>query len=1006
MSRQQHATSGSALISTLLAVVVLTIIVTAFLQSMTSERRTSRSYLNQTKAVLAAESGAAEAINRLQSLLTANPYHAVGSIRHNPGTAEQIMPVFLGSPDPMTSPLSAANPTANDYDFLVSTVNGTTPGGWDAANSVDLNIKDSQADSNGWIGSPTVNGVQTHQPHVAQWIEILQDPNTPEQPDPSSANYNPIVARYAYWIEDETAKVDVVVAGNADGDDGSFERSETDSDVTDLDIGAIPMINQAPLSGGEGQAGINEKIVSLRVDHPDMPLDAKRLNQIAPETDESGRFHSTVFSLSNDLAGNGRRRANLNAIVTDTITPEDIAGDLDDIIYVITGRHIFMEYPIAEPANAIFADAPAEEEQDGRLKDFGKRFYTSPNMPNPSNLQSDHEATYLLRIAANIRDYIDTDSVPIVIQDTRDLGFEIVSGFRPATSWTIGTEPIAIGKEAVPYFDEYAIYAKMLSMTKLPGPGSRREVDFNVDHYLEFYNPTNLDYTAPPGSTLKLYSMQQFDTGTAGPGVEIPDMELDLSGETFPAGVATIVTTAPFPSDDPPGLIPTDANVIRRPPTTEADHREFKNKVGNKQVGSGRYGIRLAGRDSAYTDYQSEFVFSTPDGYVDAFACLSIPGDTSDPFEMTLSNDDSAGTWALPPATRDKRLLWSSTPRGNDKPSRSADARSVNENLTITRGSNSAYGPDQSRFFGNIQGDASFPGTSTWGLPNSAPGNPFTSPTSWPDYHPLLTNGPDRGYAFIRNGPMNSVGELGNIYDPFRKRSSESKATISTARGGGRTLKIGQKDDTFIGATRFSNRNPLSTGWNSAAWRLADYFTTGPESEEMGAPTSRGRININGVLRDDGVALRAALRSFEFLPAPEGDPARAGNLLSESEIDRIISEIKTYLTTNGPFLERGEISQLEFFSSTQAAGGNPSSTAFDRSREEIARRIMEIITTRSASFSVYVIGQATEQMSNGEIRVLSSAKERFVFWLQPTLASEPEAKATSYDYDIIYRKSL
>jgi len=68
---------GSALVTTLLVIVVLTVIVTAFLQSMSIEQRTARSYLNRYKAELAAEAGLATAINKLVEGGNATDLHYV-----------------------------------------------------------------------------------------------------------------------------------------------------------------------------------------------------------------------------------------------------------------------------------------------------------------------------------------------------------------------------------------------------------------------------------------------------------------------------------------------------------------------------------------------------------------------------------------------------------------------------------------------------------------------------------------------------------------------------------------------------------------------------------------------------------------------------------------------------------------------------------------------------------------------------------------------------------------
>jgi hypothetical protein len=653
------------------------------------------------------------------------------------------------------------------------------------------------------------------------------------------------------------------------------------------------------------------------------------------------------------------------------------------------------------------------------MPDFGGRFYTAPSFPQINDLKTDHRAQYLLRIAANIRDYIDQDDLPTVIAEpSPDRDIEIVSGFRPDFSWNIGTEPIAMGKESTPTFGEYAIYVRMQDVRRLAG--NTREIDFTVDHYLEFVNPSARDFTAPTGTRLKLYSLPRFVGGTAGPTIQLPDIEVDLSGVVFPAGTAVVITTAPTAADDPVGMMQSGALVVRRfvDPTNNPVKREFKNQVGNQEVtASGlsgearKFGIRFDGRDSTYTDYRSEMLLSTPNGYIDAFPFLSIAGTNqtvagkSMNFEMTVSNNGAQGSWSLPTATRDKLLVWSSTQRGNDNLSRSGDARSVSEPLGFTRGSNSAFGNDQTRFFGNIQGNAVIPGTSTWGAPNSSPGNTFIVPTNWPDYHPNLTNSRDRAYAVVRSGAIRSIGELGHVYDPHRKASSESGASIRTARGGGRTLKIGQRDDTLGTSTaRFGARSTTSVGWFNAAWRLTDYFAAADPAETTAPATAEGKLNINGVLRDNGLAFRAALRNFQFLDAPDGDPARANKVLSEPETTTLINAITTYLTNNGPIMERGELSQISFFDSG-TAGQTPSLTAMDRSREEIFRRIVEAITTRSLSYSVYAIGQAVRQAPNGDITVLSTDRSRFVFQLTPTIGATPDSTVTDYNHEILYRTS-
>jgi hypothetical protein len=277
--------------------------------------------------------------------------------------------------------------------------------------------------------------------------------------------------------------------------------------------------------------------------------------------------------------------------------------------------------------------------------------------------------------------------------------------------------------------------------------------------------------------------------------------------------------------------------------------------------------------------------------------------------------------------------------------------------------------------------------------------NNYVGPANWPDYHVSPTNGSATSYAVINNGVMHSVGELGNIYDPHRKRSSESKATINSARGGGRTLKIGQTDD-LIPTTRFGAATASSVSWYNAAWRLTDIFCVDTDRDIVMAPaTTRAKLNINGVLRDSGVAFRGLLKSFVFLPSPDGDSARANKPFIDAEIDNLINDIKDYQRTNGPMMDRGEMSQMDFFNgsgSSNTAGTQASSTSMDRSREEIFRRIAELITTRSASYTVYCVGEAVRQGANGDIERQAITKQRVSFRCEPTISDVPLDGVTGY----------
>jgi len=195
---------------------------------------------------------------------------------------------------------------------------------------------------------------------------------------------------------------------------------------------------------------------------------------------------------------------------------------------------------------------------------------------------------------------------------------------------------------------------------------------------------------------------------------------------------------------------------------------------------------------------------------------------------------------------------------------------------------------------------------------------------------------------------------------------------------------------------------------------LADVFTTTAASNSatvtnaQGIPTNSlgvvrgstntngavvtipGLINPNGLLRDGGAALRAALHEFTYLPTPDGVSGLAGRTLNSFRLNAVVNNFRSRLInassaglpngTLNPFWERGEISELPIFNSGTIPGRM--SEQFDRGREELVRRSIEMITTRGSIFTVYAIGQ-TLQGTN----VTSVARLKQTFQIEPQFAT-------------------
>lgn len=958
---------AATLVVTLLVLTLLSTIVVAFVQTVSMERSVANSVKNRYQAQLAAEAGMQAATRQITAFMRSNPYHGVGYITSGNQTFTILSGLgnYTDSGTPVRSFLISGNNTSSP-----PTATELSPN-----NSVAINFTN-QLYPGGWVGSSVnaTSGNFDYRECRAPWVYVLRNSTLAHQPNPASANYNPYIARYAFWVEDETSKIDLMVAGNANATSpsGGYLFPTNAIAPSDVDIGAAPLVNGRPLA--TNAASTNKAIIDFRNNLTNLPPVQGALAYL-PDVGTNGlnrsRFYTTYSSFASELAGTGQRRININALVTDGPNAQspasqgDITGDLQDIIYAITGTQT---PSLGSGTGRVFNNLP---NTNSPLPNFGNRFFAA-STPSPQQTE-----IYLKKIAANIRDYIDNDSQPTFVNSAG----QVVSGTRPADCWQTGQWPQAIGKETAPFYTEHA----MVGIEKAWTSGNPARGTLKIDHYIEFSNPSTKDYTAPAGSFVKLTNLMSWKAG-AHPWIEPDDFEMDISGITFPAGSAIVITTNMNPADDPPGLISNTANLFRRTTNPATNTTQFTDRLTNESI-AGTRGFQADSRDTAISDCQARLVFGNGNGTVIGLPAIGFTPSTATPFNFRGQNLNNL-----------TRFVYSTGLRGNDAGSRSGDPRSVAEQLRFQPfNSSSSGGGENTRFYGSIQGTGVIPGQSTLTRIVNSYVNPETSGTgSWPDYTQQFNETPARAYAVISDQPMTSIGELGHIYDPGQRRVT---TTIEAARGGGRTLKIGQPDDSIGAAARFS------TTWQNAAWRLTDIFGTNATRTTVELdPVSRGKININSVARDGGTALRALLRSWTFLPSPESDPNTATRQLSSSEIDSIISSIVTYINSNGPLLERGEISQIPYFSSnsTSTIGTQPVRTTADRSREQIIRRMIEMTTTRSASFSVYCIGEAIQESASGAIRTLSRENMASNFRIDPIIQNAVRSKATDYRATQLY----
>ncbi len=1024
----RRESQGAVLVTTLIVLTVLAVVAVAFMQSTSMDQLSSRSASGSYRAQLAADAGAAVARGELARLVTRFPdsvtvWQNIGGGSVN-GTNNEATVLYARSN--VTQPTNPARPgqfgsevafvgfplvsrTNSDgipVDAFIATTNGLT---FATTNPLMVNLNATNASRpEAFIGERSMTNAGAPVA-AAQWVYIGASPG------PTNAT-NPAVARYAYWIEDESFKVNVNTGTNgarAQGTnvgpndvrlDGSWQSSPNAA------------LRQANATAVVADRGTNAKFF------PTAGSAAIAAGLSSTTSAAEFRFLTTANSAGLDLTRGGFKRFNLNTLTNGVTTDALKRTALNRLLLAITNTNA----------------APL----------FGQRFYRLPplNVPNINNtsaVTADHANIYLQKIAANIYDYLDSDDQPTIINNdaTNVPPFTLRTGRPTDAIYSTGNSPdgtnsvAAFGVENFPRLQEWAMHARVWRMSWTNGPDSRSNFGFVnnatnpaanptsanyeiwLDYYFEFYNPGTRDITVS-NAFVTLDKLPAFD----GPGSSDPlASERSITNiplnATFPAGQITVLTTAAFGEDSHSagnssgGILTNRANVVYLPVAT--NDRKFTgtttgiavqtyDPVGDKLATPSPNFNRLfqvAMKPGPQT--KGSILIGNDAGILESFVGLPFNAQTDPnvsglPLRIGLGwirngmmtigdgNNDNARVASLRGNSSDANARPSAT---------EGDPRALNEQLEFFNFDNGGN-PDQSRFWTSFPrtGTDVFPGAASVGSLNTN----YVFATNWTDSTAWQLN-PNNAPLFVRNASMQSIGELGHITDPARASTNN----IARARGGGRTLRIGQPELTNAAAPwrmawSTGSQTNASRTWTS--WRLADIFTV-TTNTNVAIP---GLINPNGALRDNGAALRAALFGLTFLPASaEGATSIAGR---PANVTNVVTNVIARLTngsaaglTNAlnPFWERGELSELSVLNSAASgslASGAVMSNAFDRGREELVRRSIEMITTRGSVFTVYAIGQALQIPTNASgaplaTNVLGTASLKSTFEMTPQFIS-------------------
>lgn len=972
MRRTDKTGRASALITTLLVLVVLSTICMVFLQSMGIERAVAKSAANAYRSELLADAAGDAAIQRLQAIPVSGPYAAVFELDTTPylflakrevrGSALATTRIPLFS----TVVSSFDQPGAARVDPAPRMVADRDRGGAYVDRQVaaptdlvcDLNAACRQF-PHGFIGLAHGSAAQ---PLPVNWIYVAD-------------REGQVVGRYAFWMDDECSKLDLRFAGQVANAEGAHVRG-AGSGSSDLSL--------RPLMAPPVLATTNDlaNLLALRsltngLVHPAVvqyPLDATS-SGIGRETWQKIRPFVTCYSLHDDRAPDGKRRLNLNEVVTSTAVAGRIAAETFAI------------------RDAIATNLPS----------FGKRFYSARSGAAAVPSEAD-QATYATKIAANIRDAIDTDRVATVILPDGSGYAGNDPDFIPYA--TLESDlPTAFGKESGPFLSEYYRIVRVVAPTPHPPTSSADAVAITVRfaHYVELHNPTGrkiayADLGPDPFVVLSNRTSWNNETPDGEPSVlRLADIKIRLptTFEISAGGFAVLTTDGPPWRDGQSGFIAPAEN--RFEITRGAGPGEWElADTGGKQVPAGSdfedYVIRTAAvpgnlygmkcsLDSlaSYSDQRERLALGNRDGLIDyTLRLYSDRGGNS--FGRNQNNPAWVSTFLSDPQTE-----ISNTPNGSDTEPRltRGDVRSNAEVSAIGFDNTSACWKSGTSGYGaSLPGKYASLGTTNYNTTQTAQLGVDRWRQWWREYTP-----DPAGNHFVPDRPLASLGELGSIYDPARHDAAGFRAQ-------GATLRIGQSDSPTN--NRANSAGPDYKNWLGGrgsddvtslaylqnAFLLLDVFRTD-------AVTS-GRINPHAIVRDPaGLVFRSVLDGFTFESAStnQASSALAGRPLNA---DDTLAAVRAFVSepTNGALVTVGDLSRLPILhSAAETLAGVPMLGVSDAGREEFFRRSANLLTTQSLAFTVFIRAEVGrfERSAGGADRFRAQAGtwREMVLQLQP-----------------------
>ena len=235
-----------------------------------------------------------------------------------------------------------------------------------------------------------------------------------------------------------------------------------------------------------------------------------------------------------------------------------------------------------------------------------------------------------------------------------------------------------------------------------------------------------------------------------------------------------------------------------------------------------------------------------------------------------------------------------------------------------------------------------------------APASIDQTPSQVSTVYDPISDGP-AAPGVLANQAMQSIGELGHIFDPAQAADDLSAPNSSEPpinnkiSGGGRTLRIGQPEF----------RSSSTHTWDIKGRRaieLLDLFTVNQTNVQSGGyPAALGRINPNTAAPEVLAAILSSIKSTSDAGTPQASLADPAVVAADLVRHRPYSSLSDLHQAMQSFADG------ENYSPTFAAsfgGGTTNLAAADRVREEAFGKLVQHLTVQSRTYRIIAVGES------------------------------------------------